>query len=152
MTDHVRGTGGVELLEYGDFQCPYCRDAVRSIERVLGRLDGRIRFGFRHFPVTSKHPRAQEYAEAAEAAGAQGRFWEMHDRMFSHQDRLELDDLLGDAQALGLDVERFAEALSDGVFASAIEADVQSAERSGVQGTPTFFIGGEKRTSKRLVA
>ncbi len=96
--------------------------------------------------MRDKHPAAQLAAEAAEAAGAQGRFWEMHDRMFSHQERLQLDDLLGDAQAIGLDVERFAEALRDGVHEAAIEADVTSADRSGVQGTPTFFIGDERHT------
>ena len=140
MTDHVRGDGAVELLEYGDFQCPYCRDAVRSIERVRARLDGRIRFVFRHFPVTSKHPRAQEYAEAAEAAGAQGRFWEMHDLLFAekHPEPREL------AERLGLDLARFDEELASGAPAQRVADDRARGEAAGVSGTPAFFVGGER--------
>ena len=84
MTDHVRGTGPVELVEFGDFECPYCRDAAPSVARVLARLDGRVRLRWRHFPIASKHPHAERAAEAAEASGAQGRFWEMHDALFAH--------------------------------------------------------------------
>ena len=140
MTFHVRGTGPVELLEYGDFQCPYCRDAVKSIARVRERLDGRIRFAFRHFPVTSKHPRAQEYAEAAEAAGAQGRFWQMHDLLFAERD----PDPVVLAARLGLDVARFEEELRGGVYGAAVAEDRASGEAAGVSGTPAFFIAGER--------
>ena len=144
MSDHVRGTGGVELLEYGDFQCPYCRSAAPSLKQVVARLDGRVRLVFRHFPVDTKHPRAQEYAEAAEAVGAQGRFWDMHDVLFAHQDELEVEDLLGYAAQLGLDVERFARALDDERLAERIREDVASAEASGARGTPTFFVGDRR--------
>jgi formate-nitrite transporter family protein len=140
VTDHVRGTGDVELLEYGDFQCPYCRDAVPSLDRVRARLDGRIRFVFRHFPVTSKHPRAQEYAEAAEAAGAQGRFWEMHDLLFTEKD----PDPVALAERLGLDVARFEEELRSGVHAARVAEDRARGEASGVTGTPAFFVAGER--------
>ena len=140
MTDHVRGSGAVELLEYGDFQCPYCRDAVRAIERVLQRLDGRVRFAFRHFPVTGKHPRAQEYAEAAEAAAAQGRFWEMHDALFAEAE----PDPVRIAERLGLDVERFGRELRDGTHAAAVAADRAEGEERGVGGTPAFFVAGER--------
>jgi Na+/H+ antiporter NhaA len=146
--DRIRGPVGapLTLVEYADFECPFCGDATGVIEELRERFGDDLRYVFRHLPLRDRHPGAQLAAEAAEAAGAQGRFWEMHDRMFSHQERLELDDLLGDAQAIGLDVERFAEDLRDGVHAAAVQADVESAERSGVRGTPTFFIGDERHT------
>ena len=144
MTDHVRGAGTVELLEYGDFQCPYCRDAVRAIERVTDRLDGRVRFAFRHFPVTGKHPRAQEYAEAAEAAAAQGRFWEMHDLLFAHPDRTSDEELAALAGELGLDVARFEDDLRSGRLAAAVAEDRRAGEAAGVSGTPAFLIDGRR--------
>ena len=140
MTDHVRGTGDVELVEYGDFQCPYCRDAVPSIGRVLDRLDGRVRLVFRHFPVASRHPRAEEYAEAAEAAAAQGRFWEMHDLLFAETE----PEPVALAQRLGLDVARFEEELRSGTHAAAVAEDRARGEADGVTGTPAFFVGGER--------
>ena len=138
--DHIRGSAGIELVEYGDFQCPYCRDAVPSLRRVLERLDGRVRLVFRHFPVTGKHPRAQEYAEASEAAAAQGRFWEMHDLLFAerHPEPLEL------AERLGLDGARFEAELRSGAHADRVARDRASGEASGVTGTPAFFIAGER--------
>ena len=148
MTDHVRGTGGVELLEYGDFQCPYCRDAVRAIERVTQRLDGRVRFAFRHFPVASRHPRAEEYAQAAEAAAAQGRFWAMHDALFADQGRLEDPHLWERAERLGLDVARFdADRRSEAVEAR-IAGDFRSGVRAGVATTPTLFVDGERHAGR----
>jgi Na+/H+ antiporter NhaA len=146
--DRIRGPVGapLTLVEYGDFECPFCGDATGVIDELRERFGDDLRYVFRHLPLRDAHPHAQLAAEAAEAAGAQGRFWEMHDRLFSHQDRLELDDLLGDAQAIGLDVERFAEDLRGGVHAAAVQADVESAERSGVPGTPTFFVGEERHT------
>ena len=147
MSDHVRGSGAVELLEYGDFQCPYCRDAVRSIERVLARLDGRVRFVYRHFPVTARHPRAQAAAEAAEAAAAQGRFWEMHDALFAADPKaLEDDDVVRLAREIGLDVARFEEELRSGAHAAAVAEDRSAGEAAGVQGTPAFFVGGVRHT------
>jgi len=145
MTDHARGGGTVELLEYADFQCPYCRDAVPSLNRVLDRLDGRVRLVFRHFPVTTKHPRAQKAAEAAEAAGAQGRFWEMHDALFAApRDALEDDDLVRYATEIGLDVARFEEELRSGAHAAAVAEDRARGEADGVTGTPAFFVAGER--------
>jgi Na+:H+ antiporter, NhaA family len=140
VTAHARGTGEVELLEYGDFQCPYCRDAVRAVDRVMQRLDGRVRFAFRHFPVTSRHPRADEYAQAAEAAAAQGRFWEMHDLLLAERDP-EPADL---AARLGLDVARFEEELRSGVHAASVAEDRAEGEARGVSGTPAFFVAGER--------
>ena len=140
MSEHVRGTGDVELLEYGDFQCPYCRDAVPSLKRVLERLDGRVRLVFRHFPVTSKHPRAEELAQAAEAAGAQGRFWEMHDLLFAEKD----PDPVALAARLDLDLARFEEELRSGVHAARVAEDRAKGEAAGVAGTPAFFVAGER--------
>jgi Na+/H+ antiporter NhaA len=146
--DRIRGPANapLTLVEYGDFECPFCGDATGAVQELRERFGDELRYVFRHLPLRDVHPHAQLAAEASEAAAAQGHFWEMHDRMFSHQERLELDDLLGDAQAVGLDVERFAEDLRDGVHVAAVQADVESAERSGVQGTPTFFVGDRRHT------
>jgi predicted DsbA family dithiol-disulfide isomerase len=146
--DHIRGRGDapLSLVEYGDVECPFCGSATGVVEELRERYGDRLQYVFRHLPVEEKHPRARLAAEALEAAGAQGRFWEMHDRLFAEQDRLELDDLVGHAQALGMDAERFLEALRDGVHEAAIDADVESADRSGVTGTPTFFVNGERHT------
>ena len=140
MTDHVRGTGAVELLEYADFQCPYCRDAVPALHRVLQRLDGRIRLVYRHFPIVTKHPRAEELAQAAEAAAAQGRFWEMHDLLFAERD----PDPVALARQLGLDVERLEEELRTGAHAARVMEDRARGEAAGVTGTPAFFVAGER--------
>jgi formate-nitrite transporter family protein len=146
MDDHVAGPedAPVTLVEYGDFECPHCGRAyplVRSLQRQLGR---RLRFVFRNFPLQEAHPHAEHAAEAAEAAAAQGKFWEMHDALFEHQQRLEDSDLLGYADELGLDVERVARELEAGTYASRVRADFRSGVRSGVNGTPTFFVNGER--------
>ena len=143
VRDHVRGDGRVDLVEYGDFECPYCRDAVPSIARVLERLAGRVRFVFRHFPVAARHPHAQHAAEAAEAAAAQGRFWEMHDLLFAERDALEDDDLVRHAASLGLDVARFRDDFESRRFAPRVAEDRRAAVDAGVRGTPAFFIAGE---------
>ena len=145
-SDHRAGTSAapITLVEYGDFECPSCGEAypvVRSIQRELGKS---LRFVFRHFPLTQAHPHAQRAAEAAEAAGAQGRFWEMHDLLYQHQQALEDDDLLQYGNALRLDVDRMAAELAAGTYARRVRDDFQSGVRSGVNGTPTFFINGER--------
>jgi protein-disulfide isomerase len=142
--DHVRGAAAapVTLVEYGDYECPFCRAAQASLDQVLQIADGGVRLVYRHFPLTQIHPRSQQAAEAAEAAGAQGRFWEMHDLLFEHQDRLGIRDLLGYAAALGLDVSEFAGALESHVHAPRVREDFLSGVRSGVNGTPTFFVNG----------
>ena len=144
MTDHVRGSGTVELTEYGDFECPYCRDAAPSLRRVMERMDGRIRLRFRHFPIAAKHPHAERAAAAAEAAGRQGRFWEMHDVLFAHQKALEDQDLLGYARELGLDLDRFQADMDAAETAAAVEEDRASGESEGVASTPAFFIDGRR--------
>jgi protein-disulfide isomerase len=146
--DHIRGPDDarVTLVQYGDFECPYCTEAHPELREALRRLgDGGVRFVFRHFPITDQHPRAQEAAEAAEAAAAQGRFWEMHDRIYERgPKRLARDDLLEDARALGLDDRRMAVELDDRVHRRRVEADAESGRASGVTGTPAFFLDGER--------
>ncbi|MDB5310449.1 MAG: bdbD [Gemmataceae bacterium] len=142
--DHVLGppAAPVTLVEYGDFECPFCGQAhgvVRALREQLGR---QLRFVFRHFPLTTVHPHAQHAAEAAEAAGAEGKFWEMHDVLFEHQDALEDSDLVRYAAALGLDQTRFILELAGHVHAARVRADFLGGVRSGVNGTPTFFING----------
>jgi NhaA family Na+:H+ antiporter len=142
--DHVRGAtdARVTLVEYGDFQCPYCGDAYPVVRGLLDRFGDRLRFVFRHMPLADLHPAAPTAAEAAEAAGAQGRFWEMHDRLFEHQ--LELSDaqLRGHAETIGLDLARFDAELREGVHAARVEADYRSGTSSGVPSTPRFFVNG----------
>jgi protein-disulfide isomerase len=143
--DHVSGPeDGVVLLEYGDFECPYCRDAFPSLQKVLSRMGDQVAFAFRHFPIAAKHPHAEHAAQAAEAAGAQDAFWPMHDALFEHQEALADADLVRYAQELGLDVARFEEELRDGRHAARVLEDVESGRRSGVEGTPAFFIDGER--------
>ena len=144
--DHIVGPDDapVTLVEYGDFECPYCGMAhpiVKSAQRELGN---QLRFVFRNFPLAELHPHARLAAQAAEAAGAQGRFWEMHDMLFEHQDALEPQDLIGYAKSLGLDVPRVERDLKAGMYAKKVRDDFRSGVRSGVNGTPTFFVNGER--------
>jgi protein-disulfide isomerase len=142
--DHTQGLpdAPVTLVEYGDYQCPYCGRAYPIIKDVQAELGDRLRFVFRNFPITTSHPNAEQAAEAAEAAGAQGRFWEMHDLLYENQSRLDLDGLLGHAERLALDVERFERELADNVYAERVHEDFMSGVRSGVNGTPTFYVNG----------
>jgi protein-disulfide isomerase len=144
--DHIRGDeeAPVTLVEYGDFQCPYCGQAEQTIRELLSSLGTDIRYVWRHLPLNDVHPNAQVAAEAAEAAHAQGRFWEMYDMLLSHQGRLTMRDLNGYARELGLDVERFTDELRRREYAPRIAEDVSSADESGVSGTPTFFINGRR--------
>ena len=143
--DHVRGPIGapITIVEYGDFECPYCGRAEPVVRELL-RDFGDVRYVWRHLPLNDVHPRAQLAAEAAEAAADQGMFWEMHDLLFEHQDALRPNDLVGYAAQMGLDVDRFTDALREHVGASRVAEDVDSADLSGVSGTPTFFINGRR--------
>jgi Na+/H+ antiporter NhaA len=144
--DHIRGPedAHVTLLEYGDFECPYCGRAEDVIRELLNSLGSDVRYVWRHLPLNDVHPRAQLAAEASEAAAAQGRFWEMHDVLLANQDDLRPRDLRRHAEDLGLDMERFAEDLNSHRHAGRVRADVVSADESGVTGTPTFFINGRR--------
>jgi protein-disulfide isomerase len=140
--DHLRGTAGPLIVEYGDYECPYSRRAYHEIEAVERRSD--IRFVFRHFPLTEIHPHALAASAAAEAAALQGRFWEMHEILFHRQKALEDEDLLGYAAELGLDLERFGADIAGDAVLARISRDVDSGVASGeVLGTPTLFIDGE---------
>ena len=144
--DHVAGPDDapVTLVEYGDYECPHCGRAHPVVKAVQRQLGDQLRFVFRNFPLAEAHPHALVAAQAAESAGAQGRFWEMHDMIFEHQDALELQDLAGYAELLGLDVERFERDLETGTYAKKVRDDFRSGVRSGVNGTPTFFLNGER--------
>jgi protein-disulfide isomerase len=142
--DHIQGpdSAPVTLVEYGDYECPYCGMAypiVKSIQRALG---SQLRFAFRNFPLRDSHPHAERAAEAAEAAGAQGKFWEMHDTLYENQERLGTDDLMNYAETLGLDTSRLAQDLADGAYRARVREDFRGGVRSGVNGTPTFFVNG----------
>ncbi len=142
--DHIEGPAGarVTLVEYGDYECPHCRQVAPIIEQVQDRFGDRLRYVFRHLPITTAHPNAQLAAEAAEAAAAQGRFWEMHDRLFEHTGPLNRQQLVQFAQELDLDVERFERELDEHVHADRVREDFLSGVRSGANGTPTFFLNG----------
>jgi Na+/H+ antiporter NhaA len=141
--DHVRGPleAPVTVVEYGDFECPYCGQAEPVLRELL-RDFGDVSYVWRHLPLNDVHPSAQLAAEAAEAAASQGAFWQLHDVLLEHQDALAFDDLLGYAEQLGLDVERFEEHLRTRAGARRVAEDVDSADLSGVSGTPTFFVNG----------
>jgi Na+/H+ antiporter NhaA len=143
--DHIRGPreAPVTVVEYGDFECPFCGRA-EPIVRELLRDFSDVRYVWRHLPLNDVHPHAQLAAEAAEAAGAQGAFWELHDLLLDHQGALELPDLLGYAEQLGLDLERFTADLNRHAGADGVAEDVDSADMSGVSGTPTFFINSQR--------
>jgi Na+/H+ antiporter NhaA len=142
--DHIRGPEDavVTIVEYGDFQCPYCGRAEPSVRKLLADVE--VRFVWRHLPLTEVHPLAQLAAEASEAAATQGAFWQVHDAMLAHQDMLEEPDLVALATSLGLDSDRLVEALHSRRFAARVAEDVRTADASGVAGTPTFFINGQR--------
>jgi Na+/H+ antiporter NhaA len=144
--DHIRGPvdAPLTLVEFSDFECPFCGRATGMGRELRERFGDRLRYVHRHLPLDTVHPHAELAAEGSEAANAQGKFWEMHDLLYEHQGQLELEDLVGYAAELGLDVERFARELEEGVHAEHVREDIASAEASGARGTPTFFIG-EKR-------
>jgi protein-disulfide isomerase len=147
--DHIQGPADapVTLVEYGDYECPYCGAAYPIIKEVQARIGERLRFVFRNFPITTSHPhagQAAEAAEAAEAAAVQGPFWEMHDLLYENQQHLEDPDLRGYAERLGLDVERFDKELAEHAHADRVHKDFMSGVRSGVNGTPTFYVNGER--------
>ncbi|MFI5913356.1 DsbA family protein [Dactylosporangium sp. NPDC051541] len=140
--DHTIGPGDapVTLVEYGDYQCPYCVMAYPVVGELLRRRQGTVRFAYRHFPLTNVHPFAEMAAEAAEAAGAQRRFWPMHDWLFEHQDELDAATIVTAAEALGLDGEAIAEAIRGHRYLERVRSDFIGGVRSGVNGTPAFLV------------
>jgi protein-disulfide isomerase len=146
VKDHQSGNtkASVTLVEYGDYQCPYCGRAYPLIKRLLKEKGDQVHFVFRNFPLQEIHPMALPSALAAEAAGNQGKFWEMHDMIFEHQQELSDHRLLDFVTTLGLDEKRFAYDWKSETTLSRVEADFESGLRSGVNGTPTFFVNGNR--------
>jgi protein-disulfide isomerase len=144
--DHVIGPedAPVTLVEYADYQCPYCAGAEATLDRVRRELADTLRFVFRNFPLIQAHPYALQATAAAESAGLQGKFWEMHDELFKNQQSLDEGSLLYHAGGLGLDVDRFAEDMQSYAVVERIRHDIEGARWSGVEGTPSFFINGWK--------
>jgi protein-disulfide isomerase len=143
-TDHSLGPdhAPVEVVEYGDLECPNCKQAAPAVAMTLRRFTGQIRFVFRHFPLFDVHPHAFKAAEAAESAGAQGKFWEMHTRLFEHQAHLDRKHLLRYGADLGLDMARYTAELDDEVYRQRVLEHLDSGKHSGVRGTPGFFVNG----------
>ncbi|HXR61472.1 MAG TPA: DsbA family protein [Solirubrobacterales bacterium] len=144
--DHVRGERGapLELVMFGDFQCPFCLGAQSVLRRLRERLGERLLFAFRHLPIPERHPLAPRAAEASEAAAVQGRFWEYHDALYAIQPKLSRETMLEAARDLGLDVDRIDSELDAGAHRDRITRDLASAEASGATGTPTFFVNGSR--------
>ena len=148
--DHVLGPAGapVTVVEYGDYECPFCRGAARDVRRMLDLYPGSIQFVFRNFPIPQLHPHAEQAAEAAEAAAAQGKFWEMYELLLRPSSQLDLDSLLGYAQGLSLDTDRFRKEVTGGAYAAKIEHDVREGVRNGVNATPKFYVDGGRIDGK----
>lgn len=144
--DHVRGEWGspLELVMFGDFQCPFCLGAQSVIRRVRDRLGDQLLFAFRHLPIPERHPLAPLAAETSEAAAAQGSFWEYHDALFAAQPKLSPETVLEVGRELGLDAGRMAAELEAGTWRERVARDVRSAQESGATGTPTFFVNGTR--------
>jgi formate-nitrite transporter family protein len=148
--DHMLGAADapVTVVEYGDYECPFCRGAARDVHRLLDRYPQMIRFAFRNFPIPQLHPHAEQAAEAAEAAAAQGQFWQMYELLLRPSSRLDLDSLLGYAERLGLDVGRFSNEVAGNVYAARIAADISEGLRNGVNATPKFYVDGRRIDGK----
>ncbi|HEX3735286.1 MAG TPA: DsbA family protein [Solirubrobacterales bacterium] len=144
--DHIRGERGaeLELVMFGDFQCPFCLGAQSVLRRVRERLGERLVFSFRHLPIVERHPLAPLAAEASESAAAQGRFWEYHDALFQAQPKLSRETMLAVGRELGVDAERMAAEIDSEAHRDRIARDVASAAASGATGTPTFFVNGAR--------
>ena len=142
--DHILGPShaAVTVVEYGDFECPNCKQAAPAVKLLLARFTGRVRFVYRHFPLEGVHPHALHAALAAEAAAGQGRFWEMHDLLFKNQAHLKLPQLRSYAQQLELDMARYDAEMGGELYLQRVREHIESGERSGVRGTPGFFVNG----------
>jgi protein-disulfide isomerase len=151
--DHLQGkiSAPITLLEYGDYECPYCGEAYPIVKEIQERLGEKLCFAFRNFPLANAHPHAVHAAEAAEAAAAQGQFWEMHDLLFENQQALEDEDIAQYAATLGLDAKRLIQEISSRLHEARVKEDFKSGMRAGVNGTPTFFINGERYDGPRDV-
>ena len=145
--DHMRGArhAPVMVVEYGDFECPNCKQAAPAVKLLLERFEERVCYVWRHFPLTEVHPHALMAAQAAEAAGAQKQFWQMHDLLFENQTHLNAPHLRGYAERLGLDMARFTAEMDDEIYLQRVREHMDSGRQSGVRSTPTFFVNGRIR-------
>lgn len=143
-TDHVVGPdhAPVTVVEYGDFECPHCKQATGTVKLLLARFENQVRFAFRHYPLEGVHPHALGAAEAAECAGGQDRFWPMHDVLFEKQQHLKLPQLRDYARTLGLDMPRFTAEMDDEIYLQRVREHQRSGDASGVRATPTFYLNG----------
>lgn len=144
--DHIQGppTAPVTVVEYGDYECPYCGDAYGVVKQLQNEFGDDVRFVFRNFPIPESHPHAEEAAEAAEAAAEQGKFWEMHDTLYEHQSALDDEHLMAYARILSLTPDEFEKDLEEHAQRVRVQQDLASGLESGVEGTPTFFINGTR--------
>ena len=142
--DHVRGPkhAPVTIVEYADFECPNCKQAAPVVKLLLERFGDRVRYAYRHFPLEGVHPHAMHAAQASEAANGQGKFWQMHDLLFEHQNHLKLPQLHSYAEKLELDMARYTGEMDDEVYLQRVREHMEGASQSGVRATPTFFING----------
>jgi protein-disulfide isomerase len=149
--DHIQGDidAPIALVEYGDYECPFCGEVYPVIKAIQDRVGDNLCFAYRNFPMTNVHPHAENAAQAAESAGAQGRFWKMHDVLFENQGALELDDLAEYAAAIGLDASHVLSDILNHTYEARIREDFKSGVRGGVNGTPSFFINGERYDGAR---
>lgn len=145
-SDHLKGNlnANLEIVEYGDFECPHCAAAHPIIEKIMQEFGRQIKFIFRNFPLSEMHANAREAAKAAEAAGLQGKYWEMHNSIFENQEYLQPNDFVKRAEKLGLDIQKFKMDMQNPIIGDKIDSDFESGIRSGVNGTPSFFINGNK--------
>lgn len=143
-TDHIRGSASapVTLVEYGDFECPSCLQAHAAVQMLLGHFGHQLKFVFRHFPLREVHPHAQRAAEAAEAAGAQGKFWPMYDLLFTHQQHLKDKNLLDYASQIGLDMPRYDNEMKDSVYLQRVQEHMAVGEQLHLRATPSFYVNG----------
>jgi protein-disulfide isomerase len=148
--DHIRGPADapVTVLEYGDFECPYCRGAFRDVRLLTDQHHAEIRFVFRNFPIPELHPHAEQAAEAAEAAAVQGKYWEMHDLLLQPYSHLDTDSLVTYAEVIGLDIPRFRRDLTDRAHLARISRDIEEGVRNGVNATPKFYVDGQRVDGK----
>ncbi len=145
-SDHIQGpmNARVILVEYGDYECPYCGEAYPIVKEIQRRLGDNLCFAFRNFPLSSAHPHAEAAAEAAEAAGAQEKFWQMHDTLYENQEALDRESLSQYAKQIGLEVRRFAREIGEHIYAPKVREDFRTGVRSGVNGTPSFYVNNVK--------
>ena len=144
MSDHILGGphAAVTIVEYGDFECPNCKQAAPAVKLILEHFKGRVQLVWRHFPLEGVHPHALQAALASEAAAAQGKFWPMHDLLFANQSHLKLHQLRGYAERLELDMARYDAEMNGDFYLQRVREQIEGGERSGARGTPTFFVNG----------